>query len=34
MGVEGIEGLRELFFNPEHGTGQGDINSPLPGSGF
>jgi len=27
--VEGLEGLKELSFNPERGTGQGDILSPL-----
>ena len=27
--VEGLEGLKELSFNPERGTGQGDIHSPF-----
>ena len=28
LSVEGLEGLRELSFNPERGTGQGNIHSP------
>jgi len=28
---EGLDGLRDISFNPERGTGQGDIHSPFTG---
>jgi len=27
--IDGLEGIRDLSFNPERGTGQGDIHSPF-----
>ena len=27
--IEGLDGIRDLSFNPERGTGQGDIRSPF-----
>ena len=27
--IVGLEGIRDLSFNPERGTGQGDIHSPF-----
>ena len=29
LDIEGLDGIRDLSFNPERGTGQGDIVSPF-----